>query len=188
MFSPPKSCPVSEAERVCWHACSLPLASRPPCPGTCSCRRGVRAVIAATSGATLTPDFLKLAGKTTRGLTATLKGVALGWKQRGRSRLLLISTIWWFTAQSTWGIVITRTDSEFLTRRKALTHEVRLQRGSRPGLTQACMAAWAQPPALLAGCALQRLERTKQQQNYFHSAAGDSVGGQGLLMSRRGHS
>lgn len=33
-------------------------------------------------------------------------------------------------------------------------------------------------PALLAGCALQRLERTKQQQNYFHSGAGDSGCGQ----------
>lgn len=161
-----KSCPVSEAERVCWRGCSLSRASHLPCSGTCSCEHGVHAVIAATSGVTPTPDFLKLAGKITRGLAERLKGVALGRKRRGNPSLLLISTTRWFAAQRTWGIIVTRTDGEILTHRKALTHEARLRRRSRPGLTR--------PPAPRAGWALQRLERTKQQQNYFHSGAGDS--------------
>jgi len=103
-FSPPdtKSCLSLEVERVCQHGCSLPHAGQPPCPGTRSCSRGVHAAVAATSGVTPTPDFLQLAGKTARGLTAAIKGVALGRMQRGRPSLLLISTIWWFSAQRPW--------------------------------------------------------------------------------------
>lgn len=127
------------------------------CLGRHSCRQGIPALIAATSSVTPTPDFLKPTRKTTWGLTATLKGVAWGWKQRRRPSLLLISTIWWSVGQCTPGVTWT---DESLTWRTAFTHEVRSQCKSWPGL--------------LEGCALQRLERTKQQQNYFHSDASDS--------------
>lgn len=65
------------------------------------------------------------------------------------------------------GAIVTWMDRELLTWRKALAHGVRLQRRSQSSLTQ--------PPAFLVRCTLERLERTKQQQqNYFHSGVGDS--------------
>lgn len=170
MFSPPdtKSCPIVE---VCQRRCSLPHTSQPPRPGTHPGRRGVCAVTAAPGSVTPPPDFLKLAGKTTQEFAARLEGVTRGRKQRGSPSLLLISTMWWLAGQCTWGIIVTFTGGELLTWRKALTHEVRSQHRSQPGLTQPGVATWpSHPPS----CTSQRRESTKQQQNYFHSAAGDS--------------
>lgn len=106
------------------------------------------------------------------------KGSHTGRKAKG----LLISTVQWFTAQRTWGVIVTWMGSELLARRKTFAHGARFQRRSQSSLTQ--------PPALLARCTLQRLERTKQQQNYFHSGASDSgcVQRPGAVDKRAGHS
>lgn len=92
----------------------------------------------------------------------------------------LISIVQWCTAPCTRGVIVTWMESELLAWRKALAQGTRFQRRSQPSLTQ--------PPAFLARCTLQRLERTKQQQNYFHWGAVTQAAcsGQGLLTSGLG--
>lgn len=122
--------------------------------------------------------FSESARKTTQGFTVKPKGVNTGRKAKG----LLSSIIQWFTAQCAWGAIVTWKDSELLAWRKALAHGARFQRRSQSSLTQS--------PAFLVRRTLQRLERTKQQQNDFHWGAGDSGGVQqpGAVDKRAGHS